>query len=67
MMTSTKKVDYLSSTPTSTATPSSTSQPDSLDLDYDMWQGQFEFVGPTVDPSAVTINGGSCGITITEP
>ncbi|XP_055600272.1 rab11 family-interacting protein 4B isoform X2 [Uranotaenia lowii] len=55
MMTSvtSKKVDYLaSSTPTSTATPASTSQPDSLDLDYDMWQGQFEFVGPTVvDPS----------------
>lgn len=63
-MASTKKVDYLSSTPTSTATPSSTSQPDSLDLDYDMWQGQFEFVGPTVDPSAVTINGGGCGITL---
>ncbi|XP_038107481.1 rab11 family-interacting protein 4B isoform X3 [Culex quinquefasciatus] len=48
MMASSKKVDYLSSTPTSTATPASTSQPDSLDLDYDMWQGQFEFVGPTV-------------------
>ncbi|XP_065079489.1 rab11 family-interacting protein 4B isoform X5 [Ochlerotatus camptorhynchus] len=64
MMASTKKVDYLSSTPTSTATPSSTSQPDSLDLDYDMWQGQFEFVGPTVDPSAVTINGGGSGITL---
>lgn len=48
-MASSKKVDYLSSTPTSTAaTPASTSQPDSLDLDYDMWQGQFEFVGPTV-------------------
>lgn len=48
-MASSKKVDYLSSTPTSTvATPASTSQPDSLDLDYDMWQGQFEFVGPAV-------------------
>lgn len=58
MMASSKKVDYLSSTPTSTAaTPASTSQPDSLDLDYDMWQGQFEFVGPTVpaaDPSSTT-------------
>lgn len=57
-MASSKKVDYLSSTPTSTAaTPVSTSQPDSLDLDYDMWQGQFEFVGPTVpaaDPSSTT-------------
>lgn len=61
-MASSKKVDYLSSTPTSTATPASTSQPDSLDLDYDMWQGQFEFVGPTVpaataatlDPSSAT-------------
>lgn len=51
-MASSKKVDYLSSTPTSTAaTPASTSQPDSLDLDYDMWQGQFEFVGPAVPPS----------------
>uniref|UniRef100_A0A182ISD6 Uncharacterized protein n=1 Tax=Anopheles atroparvus TaxID=41427 RepID=A0A182ISD6_ANOAO len=48
MMTTTKKVDYLSTTPTSATTPSSTSQPDSLDLDYDMWQGQFEFVGPTI-------------------
>lgn len=63
-MTSTKKFDYLSSTPTSTATPSSTSQPDSLDLDYDMWQGQFEFVGPTVDHSAQTINRGISGITL---
>lgn len=59
-MASSKKVDYLSSTPTSTAaTPASTSQPDSLDLDmdYDMWQGQFEFVGPTVpaaDSSSTT-------------
>ncbi|XP_058835683.1 rab11 family-interacting protein 4 isoform X2 [Topomyia yanbarensis] len=57
MMASSKKVDYLSSTPTSTATPSSTSQPDSLDLDYDMWQGQFEFVGPTLDAGAIN---GSC-------
>ncbi|XP_055619627.1 rab11 family-interacting protein 4A isoform X2 [Toxorhynchites rutilus septentrionalis] len=56
MMASSKKVDYVSSTPTSTATPSSTSQPDSLDLDYDMWQGQFEFVGPTVDPAAISHN-----------
>ncbi|KFB44175.1 AGAP010445-PA-like protein [Anopheles sinensis] len=48
MMTTTKKVDYLSTTPTSATTPSSTSQPDSLDLDYDMWQGQFEFVGPSI-------------------
>lgn len=61
MATSTKKVDYLSSTPTSTAaTPASTSQPDSLDLDYDMWQGQFEFVGPTVvvplDPTTIAIS-----------
>ncbi|XP_058462978.1 rab11 family-interacting protein 4B isoform X4 [Malaya genurostris] len=57
MMASSKKVDYLSSTPSSTATPSSTSQPDSLDLDYDMWQGQFEFVGPTLDSGTVN---GSC-------
>ncbi|XP_053689026.1 rab11 family-interacting protein 4 isoform X2 [Sabethes cyaneus] len=62
MMASSKKVDYLSSTPTSTATPSSTSQPDSLDLDYDMWQGQFEFVGPTLDSSAIN---GSC-LTLTS-
>ncbi|XP_059609078.1 rab11 family-interacting protein 3 isoform X4 [Phlebotomus argentipes] len=27
-------------------TPESRSQPDSLDLDYDLWQGQFEFIGP---------------------
>ncbi|XP_058067168.1 rab11 family-interacting protein 4B isoform X2 [Anopheles bellator] len=54
MMTTTKKVDYLSTTPTSATTPSSTSQPDSLDLDYDMWQGQFEFVGgPAPQPGGV--------------
>ena len=29
----------------SETTSSTPSQPDSLDLDYDMWQGQFEFVG----------------------
>ncbi|XP_055705010.1 rab11 family-interacting protein 3 isoform X6 [Phlebotomus papatasi] len=27
-------------------TPESRSQPESLDLDYDLWQGQFEFIGP---------------------
>uniref|UniRef100_A0A182T5M4 Uncharacterized protein n=1 Tax=Anopheles maculatus TaxID=74869 RepID=A0A182T5M4_9DIPT len=59
MMTTTKKVDYLSTTPTSATTPSSTSQPDSLDLDYDMWQGQFEFVGPTVVVPINAINGSS--------
>uniref|UniRef100_A0A182K4P0 Peptidase S1 domain-containing protein n=1 Tax=Anopheles christyi TaxID=43041 RepID=A0A182K4P0_9DIPT len=64
MMTTTKKVDYLSTTPTSATTPSSTSQPDSLDLDYDMWQGQFEFVGPTVPINAANGNGSSSiGIT----
>lgn len=57
MMTTTKKVDYLSTTPTSATTPSSTSQPDSLDLDYDMWQGQFEFVGPTHQMNAPGNNG----------
>lgn len=30
---------------TTSKTPSS--QPESLDLDYDLWQGQFEFVGPS--------------------
>lgn len=30
------------------------SQPDSIDLAYDMWAGQFEFVGPTTN--ATTIN-----------
>uniref|UniRef100_U5EP68 Putative centrosomal protein nuf n=1 Tax=Corethrella appendiculata TaxID=1370023 RepID=U5EP68_9DIPT len=50
MMTTTAK-NYLSSTPTSGTTPNSTSQPDSLDLDYDMWQGQFEFVGPINNPN----------------
>ncbi|XP_035893185.1 rab11 family-interacting protein 4B isoform X2 [Anopheles stephensi] len=59
MMTTTKKVDYLSTTPTSATTPSSTSQPDSLDLDYDMWQGQFEFVGPTVVVPINALNGSS--------
>ncbi|XP_041781068.1 rab11 family-interacting protein 4B isoform X2 [Anopheles merus] len=63
MMTTTKKVDYLSSTPTSATTPSSTSQPDSLDLDYDMWQGQFEFVGPTVPINAANGNCGSSSST----
>uniref|UniRef100_A0A182Q3U9 FIP-RBD domain-containing protein n=1 Tax=Anopheles farauti TaxID=69004 RepID=A0A182Q3U9_9DIPT len=61
MMATTKKVDYLSTTPTSATTPSSTSQPDSLDLDYDMWQGQFEFVGPTIPMNVA--HGGS-GSTI---
>lgn len=27
------------------------SQPESLDLDYDLWQGQFEFVGPSYNNS----------------
>uniref|UniRef100_A0A8W7Q170 FIP-RBD domain-containing protein n=1 Tax=Anopheles coluzzii TaxID=1518534 RepID=A0A8W7Q170_ANOCL len=63
MMTTTKKVDYLSTTPTSATTPSSTSQPDSLDLDYDMWQGQFEFVGPTVPINAANGNCGSSSST----
>ncbi|ETN61160.1 blastoderm specific protein 25D [Anopheles darlingi] len=61
MMSTSKKVDYLSTTPTSATTPSSTSsQPDSLDLDYDMWQGQFEFVGGPV-PQMVNGGGGSGG------
>jgi Rab11 family-interacting protein 3/4 len=33
----------------SPALQNGTSQPESLDLDYDMWQGQFEFVGPNPD------------------
>jgi Rab11 family-interacting protein 3/4 len=33
----------------SPALQNGTSQPESLDLDYDMWQGQFEFVGPSPD------------------
>ncbi|TDG45598.1 hypothetical protein AWZ03_007968 [Drosophila navojoa] len=32
------------------------SQPDSIDLAYDMWAGQFEFVGPTVNSAATTVN-----------
>ncbi|XP_030080929.1 rab11 family-interacting protein 4B isoform X3 [Drosophila hydei] len=32
------------------------SQPDSIDLAYDMWAGQFEFVGPTANSTATTIN-----------
>ncbi|XP_053671292.1 rab11 family-interacting protein 4B [Anopheles nili] len=64
MMATTKKVDYVSTTPTTTTTSSSTSQPDSLDLDYDMWQGQFEFVGPTVPGNAA--NNGIIGNTPLE-
>ncbi|XP_064545322.1 type-2 histone deacetylase 1 isoform X1 [Drosophila montana] len=30
------------------------SQPDSIDLAYDMWAGQFEFVGPTANAAATT-------------
>ncbi|XP_032599322.1 rab11 family-interacting protein 4B isoform X5 [Drosophila grimshawi] len=30
------------------------SQPDSIDLAYDMWAGQFEFVGPTVNAATST-------------
>lgn len=29
----------------------STSEPESIDLSYDMWAGQFEFVGPTNNPN----------------
>uniref|UniRef100_A0A2M4BK42 Putative centrosomal protein nuf n=1 Tax=Anopheles marajoara TaxID=58244 RepID=A0A2M4BK42_9DIPT len=64
MMSTSKKVDYLSTTPTSATTPSSTSsQPDSLDLDYDMWQGQFEFVGGPVPQVVNGGGGGSSGST----
>ena len=57
MMTTKKPTDYLSTTPTTPGTtPSSTSQPDSLDLDYDMWQGQFEFVGPLNNSTNSNIN-----------
>ncbi|XP_030384929.1 rab11 family-interacting protein 4B isoform X2 [Scaptodrosophila lebanonensis] len=34
----------------------SVSQPDSIDLAYDMWAGQFEFVGPTTTTTAATTN-----------
>lgn len=30
------------------------SQPDSIDLAYDMWAGQFEFVGPTTSASTAS-------------
>ena len=38
------------------------SQPDSIDLAYDMWAGQFEFVGPTAASStpATTANNNNC-------
>ncbi|XP_060655222.1 rab11 family-interacting protein 4B isoform X1 [Drosophila nasuta] len=29
------------------------SQPDSIDLAYDMWAGQFEFVGPTTNAASI--------------
>ncbi|XP_034483342.1 myb-like protein I isoform X3 [Drosophila innubila] len=29
------------------------SQPDSIDLAYDMWAGQFEFVGPTTNATSI--------------
>ncbi|KAH8261630.1 hypothetical protein KR044_012609 [Drosophila immigrans] len=29
------------------------SQPDSIDLAYDMWAGQFEFVGPTANAASI--------------
>ncbi|KAH8405017.1 hypothetical protein KR222_004363 [Zaprionus bogoriensis] len=32
------------------------SQPDSIDLAYDMWAGQFEFVGPTAAATTTTAN-----------
>ncbi|KAM7354875.1 rab11 family-interacting protein nuf isoform 1-T1 [Cochliomyia hominivorax] len=32
------------------------SQPDSIDLAYDMWAGQFEFVGPTTSATTTTTN-----------
>ena len=35
------------------------SEPESLELDYDMWQGQFDFIGPTHNVSTpVMMNGG---------
>lgn len=33
---------------TTTSEAGTASQPESLDLDYDDWEGQFEFVGPNV-------------------
>lgn len=34
----------------------SISEPESLELDYDMWQGQFDFIGPT---SSASVTAGS--------
>lgn len=39
-----------------TTSDGTVSQPESLDLDYDDWEGQFEFVGPTTS-STTTTNG----------
>lgn len=32
----------------------SISEPESLELDYDMWQGQFDFIGPTSSANGTT-------------
>lgn len=37
---------------TATLDDTSSSSPESLDLDYDDWEGQFEFVGPSVSQPA---------------
>lgn len=37
----------------------SISEPESLELDYDMWQGQFDFIGPTQSTPAIRQKGTS--------
>lgn len=39
-----------------TSEPHTPSQPDSLDLDYDNWQGQFDFVGSKSSDNAADDN-----------
>lgn len=43
---------------TTTSEAGTASQPESLDLDYDDWEGQFEFVGPNVIGSTQRNGGG---------
>lgn len=45
-----------SATATNIDDPSTSSAPESLDLDYDDWEGQFEFVGPSNSTSTTSIS-----------
>lgn len=50
-----------------TSEPHTPSQPDSLDLDYDNWQGQFDFVGTKVDENDENSRSSEDDLTFEQP